>query len=180
MKKVGAVKHKLNQVRFRHLKKRLENELRRCPGNCHFNAAVKDPRSPDPVGVCMYGVGASSQWQMKPCDDRFGGEAQAAICPWFQPKKSKDQIKIDFQNELDTLSLAEIAFQYPDMAALIWVLDVDDVPAMTDEDVHPPTDILPHALVPTHFGPRQDYASAPTEDLKASPWWVRLLGLGSW
>jgi hypothetical protein len=184
VKSAGAIKHKLNQVRFRHMKKRIEAELRRAPGNCTFNAVVQPPTSPDGevrnghgfgVGLCLYGAGDPSTWKPTFCDERVDGGARAKDCGLFCPRKSKDRVKEEFRRELDGMTLPEVAFRYPDMAALIWVLDEEDIPEVEAdegdrEDTPPSEDETPEPVAAIAPPPQTELVPVAPE---RRPWWAR-------
>jgi len=218
VKSAGTIRHKINQIRYRHLKKRLEAELRQAPSNCQFNVVIPPPLLPTglkvngveggipaveqtPVGfaVCMHGAGDVTSWKPSFCDDQVDGGARARKCTLFCSRKTKEQVKADFAGELGGMSLAEVAYSYPDLAALIWVLDESDVPGTatdsvaTDEEpevapkppLPPPPPTEPEAAVQ-----EATVVPAPTVELPAPsvelplvvqprPWWARLLG-GVW
>lgn len=123
MKSSGAVRHKLTQVRFRHLKKKLEAGLRPTPENCKFNARGLE----NSFNFCLYGAGNPETWVATLCDVQVDGGARARSCTLFCPRRDKDQIKDEFNKDLGEMGFPEIASQYPDMAALIWVLDDEDI-----------------------------------------------------
>lgn len=116
MKSEGAIRHKIKQVRFRYLKRAIEENLARRPENCTHNSPIDGS-----VRICFaqLDVGARSGVV---CDERFDGCGRAATCPMFAAARTKDEIKAGFYRDLDTMTFPEIAYNYPDMAALLWVL----------------------------------------------------------
>lgn len=210
MKSPGAVKHKLNQVRFRYQKRRIEEELRVSPDNCAFNAKMPD----DGMSLCLDGAAEPASWKATFCDERLDGGARAKTCGRFCPRRTKEQVKQEFQRELETYTLGDVAYHYPDMAALIWVLGDEDVPAEPLPEGaatpvgSPPArqDSSPSADEVTHFAgcngdPRtcmciNDFrntgkkfatppAPVPTAEMEESRpptgWWTRFFkGLGTW
>lgn len=131
MKSRKAIEKKLVQVRFRHLKKALRTGLSRKPENCLYNAKLGKGAKPDSprVGVCMFKVSEGSG-PRGVCDECFGGQNRAADCGDFEPRQDVADIRKDFENFLSTASKGEIAFHYPDLAALLWTLG--DHPALDD------------------------------------------------
>ena len=129
MKTKKDIEKKLVQVRFRHLKKALRTGLSRKPENCAYNAKLGKGAKPDSprVGVCMFKV-AEAGGPRGVCDDCFGGQNRASDCPDFDPRQDASDIRKDFESFLDSASKGEIAFHYPDMAALLWALG--DHPAL--------------------------------------------------
>jgi hypothetical protein len=95
----------------------------------------------------MKGADAPETWEGSPCDERYGGDARAAKCPLFACARTKEMLREGFDGFLDGASLPEIADRYPDMAALMWVLNEESPPPapLTDED------------------PSEDLASPPVE-----------------
>ena len=59
---------------------------------------------------------------LRVCDDRCGGDLVARDCSYFEATKSKDDIKVAFKDFVENATLGSIAAEYPDMAALMWVL----------------------------------------------------------
>lgn len=115
----------------------------------------------------------------------------------FDARQSKADVKFEFYSELDGMSFPEIAYNYPDMAALLWVIadeglevpkpdphefDLSDAPVgsgIIAEGVseHPVTDtpdmgaVLASAAAAGAFGYRD--AELPSK----SPSWIdRILG----
>lgn len=124
MKSEGALRHKLKQVRFRHLKKRVADRLRPRPENCIHNRLLKHPLVDDPVGSCIH---PDQEEHHNLCDREWGGCEKAKACKLFETAQSKDEVKDEFREGLEASSFAEIAYIYPDMAALMWVLDEEGV-----------------------------------------------------
>ena len=118
MKTEGAIRQKLKQVRFRYLKGLIEDALARRPNNCFHNGPLEGA---DSVRVCFDQVDVPGR-KIVICDDRIGGCDRTASCAQFRPKNDKTLIKSTFYAELEEMSFPEIAFNYPDMAALLWVL----------------------------------------------------------
>jgi hypothetical protein len=141
VKTLGSVRHQLKQVSFRHLKKQLEDALRPRPANCVFNAVVAHPTliatDKGPCSLCIH----PDQEADRLCDIAWGGVEKAKGCPLFLAKQSKDEIKDEFREWLSTATLAEVAAEYPDMAALLWVLQEEapnrEVEIADDEDWQP-------------------------------------------
>jgi hypothetical protein len=60
------------------------------------------------------------------------GLDQAARCPEFHRVNTKESRKEAFIAFLKTSDVATIAVQYPDIAALLWVLDVEGPVVVSD------------------------------------------------
>lgn len=141
MKSANTIRHKLQQAIFRHRKKRLQMVLEETPSNCIHNGTILLPDGEE-VGVCRF-AWESSKWPGI-CDEQHDGLEQARICPHFTARSKKDQVKEEFREFFSTASLAEIAREYPDVAALMWVLGDEDIPTRDveipeneDWDTHP-------------------------------------------
>ena len=192
MKTVGTIKHKINQVRYRHLKRQLEAELGQEPQNCLYNAELPDHAVPassthrgapahKPLSICLYGADDPKTWRHTVCDERADEGARAKKCEMFCARRTKDEVKRDFYTDLAAMTLPEVAYQYPDMAALLWVLDASDVdipPGQDDpsDDMPEITSEEPISLSPVVATPS---ATKPT-DLGRSPemrvpWYQRWL-----
>ena len=128
MNSPGAIRHKLKQVIYRHLKRRLDQELTPAAENCVFNDTVLDPyslskdRFPVPLHVCIH-----AEVEHRVCDPRWGGAEKAKECPYYKAPLDKDEIKEEFKEFMQRAPLPEIAAEYPDVAALMWELGEDAV-----------------------------------------------------
>jgi hypothetical protein len=125
---------------------------------------------PEGLHVCLYGVQGARA--IRVCDERHGGFQQAKDCPLYDSLKQKSQIKEEFQAELEGMTIAEIAYEYPDMAALVWVLGAEDAPEAGEdaEDEFEPQAPLQRPSIPP---PSLLMVPSPKP-----PWWVRFLGGG--
>jgi hypothetical protein len=50
---------------------------------------------------------------------------KAGSCPYFECKNTKDSLKSAFVSFLRHANRAEVAERYPDLAALLWVLEME-------------------------------------------------------
>ena len=125
MKDSAAVRQKLKQVLTRHLQKQLKDVFRRRPRTCLHNRAFDLGRPGDEVGMCFYML--DNKPRGVPCDERVKGHGveQAKCCPYWEPLRGKEDVQAEFHSILDTKNLAIIAGEYPDVAALMWVLGDD-------------------------------------------------------
>lgn len=163
MKSTGAIKHKINQIRYRHLKKRLSRDLRCTSGNCAHNLTVGEAED----GPAICGLGRQDPtWRPTFCDARLDNGARAQGCPHFKLKVDKHQVKSDFVQELQEMSLAEIAYLYPDLAALLWVLEDPNLDHSEEGVESPQSDPTPLASMVI--------MDDDTEQVPM-PWWVRLV-----
>jgi hypothetical protein len=119
----------MKQARFRHIKRELESLLQRKPKNCANNVQVRIGDSSG--GVCRLDLLA--------CDDLRGDRAQK--CEVFKHSHGKEDVKKSLQDFFDNRSIPDIAIRYPDVAALLWVLDgesfEEDIPPAGREDYFP-------------------------------------------
>jgi len=126
MKNGSAVKHQLQQVVFRHVKKQLRENFRKAPETCSCNTVFDTPGGGH-VGVCLCIPEGETLPRKVICDSCvLDGPEQALNCPWWAPLRSKEMIKQDFRQLLAQEDRGHIAARYPDIAALLWVLDTDE------------------------------------------------------
>lgn len=125
----GQIKHKLAQVRFRHLKREIRNGLSRKSSNCQFNGTIDLPGR-ESVGVCLYKAEDPAVWNGGACDESISD--RATKCHLFQCLNTKDLIRDEFDSFLEKADRARIAQRYPDMAALLWVLDLEKADVLSD------------------------------------------------
>ena len=127
MKTEGQIKQKVKQVVFRHRKAYIRHGLARHPGNCFFNRRVHLPvhmTNRVVLHICGY---CSDTPNNVVCDATMGGDRQAAECPYFEARKTADQLKDEFNEKLGVdggppREIGYIAKEYPDVAALLWVM----------------------------------------------------------
>lgn len=135
MKSEAAVRRKLRQVLFRHLKQELALRLQKKPQTCRHNGKPKTLSVPR---LCLLGASHASSWQGKVCDEDHGGAEIARACPFWVPLQTKEEIKEEFRT-LVTRNRAQVAARFPDAAALMWVLEEDFGPDLGAED--PPEEV---------------------------------------
>lgn len=136
MKSESETRQKLKQVLYRHQKRKLKANFKKVPGTCLHNVDV-ELETDLFVGACMYPLEGSPRGVI--CDPRVAGNAQALKCGLWEPLRDKEEIKVEFQELFeDTTDLGLIAAQYPDVAALLWVLGEgttsDEEPEEDDPD----------------------------------------------
>ena len=176
MRSRKEIQKKLAQVRYRHLKKLTRTGLSRRPCNCVYNVTLGDggkPKEPA-VGVCTYKV-LEGRNPDGICDEKFGGNARAGGCPVFEANKTADEIKEEFDSFLAEASFGEIAYHFPDMAALLWVLQKtpEEQTAVPEGEI---LEVIAEGLKPS-TDPLREYP--PLEDLLARddnhPYYLELL-----
>jgi hypothetical protein len=140
VKSEGEVRQKLKQVLFRHQKSLLKANFKKRPETCAHNALVELDKDSD-IGLCMFQYPKAVEPRGLPCDERIGGVEQARKCELWEPIQSKDEIKAEFQVLFeDTAELAPIAAEYPDAAALLWVLGNGEMDEKTTAEEDLPDD----------------------------------------
>ena len=114
---ISKVKQKLKQVKFRHLKTYLSENLKADPRNCTHNEITTSDKGE--VGVCAY---EGSKLYGSVCDVFFGRD-RSKDCGLFCPKRSKEELKKEFYEFIDNSEIGLVAKEFPDVTALIWVLN---------------------------------------------------------
>lgn len=122
MRSQGNIRQQLKQVIYRHLQRRLRSNFKQRPDTCRHNRQI-------PLGeesyVSLCGIlSPSGEPRNVPCDSRIPGcDAMARVCPLWEPTSSKEEVKASFYALLHSGDRGLIAAEYPDIAALMWVLD---------------------------------------------------------
>lgn len=135
MRKRAQVKQQLKQVTYRHLQKLLRDNFKQRPDTCCFNREViLDEDSRSSVFLCSV-TSPSGQPRNVVCDSRVGGCAEMAReCPLWAPLKTKQLVKDQFNEVIQSGNRGLIASEYPDIAALLWVLDDPEGDAVPSEE----------------------------------------------
>lgn len=120
MRREPSVQHKLKQVLYRHLQKRLRANFRTVPTACRHNREVGDSN----VGVCVFKSDGRPRGTL--CDARYEGIPVAKNCPWFEPRQTAEEIKTEFRVIFEEPHRGLLGVAFPDVAALLWVLDPED------------------------------------------------------
>lgn len=129
MRSEGQIRHKLKQVTFRHLQREIRTSLSCRPENCAHNRAVRLPAGE--VRFCDIHVDEDGLHQV--CDESHNGLTQARDCQDFDCANTKENVQADFKLFLQTSEVGAIAARYPDIAALMWVLNGEMVEVPEDE-----------------------------------------------
>lgn len=130
MRPRSQVRQQLRQVTFRHLQKQLRDNFKQKPSTCKHNREIL--LNDGSVRVCGH-LNPEGHPRHVVCDARVAGcKEMARSCPLWAPLKTKEEIKETFGLLLQS-DRGEIAAKYPDIAALLWVLDSEeDVPSSED------------------------------------------------
>jgi hypothetical protein len=138
MRNEGEIRQKLKQVLFRHRSRLLKANFKKLPETCDHNAVI-DLGDQVHIRMCVYPVEDGPRAVL--CDERLAGLKQARKCDLWEPVRTKDEIKTEFQEMFkDTSDLGPVAAEYPDAAALLWVLGEGVIPEeVPEEPEEPPT-----------------------------------------
>lgn len=117
MRTEGQTRQQLKQVLFRHLQRELRQNFRRVPEACQYNKH-RYVGGEQALGVCCL-----DPKQLLICDPKLGGDAVAQNCLKWQALRTKEQIKSEFRSLVSSGDRGRIATRYPDVAAMLWVLD---------------------------------------------------------
>lgn len=127
MRTDGQIRHKLKQLIFRHRKKFVEKGLSQKPPNCKHNGVVRLPvhtANRASIHVCLFKE--DETWNNRVCDSSMGGDKQAQECPHYEGCHTPESLKADFAHKMglgdNQTSSGELAKEYPDLIALMWVL----------------------------------------------------------
>lgn len=169
MKTEGQVKQKVKQVIFRHRKAFVQRGLARHPENCTYNEKVRLPvhmANRATLRVCGYCPDGSTPNNVV-CDASMGGERQAAECPYFEARRSADALKDEFNRRLgldgSAVEIGYIAKEYPDVAALMWVMGPGKNANRDEPAPEPQGNIL------AFFGDAEEPADLPDRPLVEEP-----------
>lgn len=130
----SKVQHRLKQLIFRHLQKRLRANFRQGSATCRHNV----PYDLDENGDTWIGRCGLVQPDGTPrgviCDGRIDLDTVAKGCPFWAPVQTKEEIRAEFEAVVRNPDLGVVASEYPDIAALRWVLsdpaeETDDLPS---------------------------------------------------
>jgi len=142
MRAEGQVRHKLAQVLYRHLQKRVRDNFKRTHAGCRFNGQPRPlaegavplqgygrtlPTDIEPYRVCLYALTAgqdTKDWYGCCCDPRLNPD-QPQRCEFWQARNTKAEIKAAFIASLQR-PRGEVAAEYPDAVALLWVLGEEE------------------------------------------------------
>lgn len=126
MRTDGEVRQKLKQVVFRHLKKRLKNAFKQAPDTCLHNATLEPvDRHEEAPGIqaCVFTTDGVPRGVV--CDFRYDNGARARGCGLWEPRTDREAVKEEYNELLSSEDRGLVAAAYPDLAALMWVLDED-------------------------------------------------------
>jgi hypothetical protein len=128
MKSQSQIKQQLKQAIYRHRKRYIKSGLSRVPENCKHHGEVRLPvvqGGASKMGVCQY-VDENGQRTDLVCDEGWCSHNPAHKCPNFSVKNDPETLKSDFAEQFvldDPEQIGRLARIYPDVVALMWVLD---------------------------------------------------------
>lgn len=110
MRTSGQIAQRLKQIRFRYIKRELNNLLQPSPDNCQNHVVVET----------LYGKMGVCKLDQKTCDKTL--EDRSKSCGSLSLKYDEETIKSSLRTFFDTSGLEEIAIRFPEIALLKWVL----------------------------------------------------------
>lgn len=131
MQNESQIRQKFKQAAFRHRKRLLEESLEVCSANCQFSCRPvlgNGLPASDLPRICTYVDDRLDNTGLI-CDDLVG--VKASECPYYAPLVNSEAVKESFKN-LMSGPRGDLAREYPDLAALSWVLD--ESPEIPDEE----------------------------------------------
>ncbi len=122
MRSQAQIRRQLKQVTFRHLKRQLRALFKQRPDTCQHN---RDVALDEDTHVQLCGVlDGQGRPRNVPCDSRIPGcNEMARECPLWHPLRTKAEVKAAFHGVVQSDDRGVVASEYPDIAALMWVLD---------------------------------------------------------
>lgn len=133
MKPESKIRQKLKQAKFRHSKKYISTHMKQKCYNCVYNKPLTLKEGSEVVRVCMYGY--PDDWNNVICDEEL--EDHSKDCAFFKTLTA-EELKDEFDTFLKTSPLDLIGSQYPDLAALLWVLDQEGLEEVESDAVELP------------------------------------------
>jgi len=130
VKTESEIRQKLKQVLYRYRQKRLKDLFKKTSFGCRHHAVVPLSETAE-VGVCGYRENGLARSVL--CDARFHDDEQAHGCPFWDSRQTKEDVKAEFKALLASKKLGPIAANFPDAAALMWVLEVSPEPGSLPE-----------------------------------------------
>lgn len=125
MQSESKIRHRLKLLRFRYMEKEMRKAESRKPCNCRFNSSTRIPGSKDTVlRVCAFTE--DDKLRGMACDERYSGDQVVAKCPYFEPIRSAESARDEFNEFWDNAPASEFASKYPDAMALLWTLEEQD------------------------------------------------------
>ncbi len=135
MRGESEVRQRLKQVLFRHRKKLLDRNFKRRPFTCVHNTTLT--LDGVEIGICGFdGEGGPTGCV---CDTRHRGGAQARECSFWSALRTPEEIKVEFQDFIQTADRGEVALEYPDVVALMWVVGDENTLFPLDQEDAPVT-----------------------------------------
>jgi hypothetical protein len=118
MKDADEIQNKLEQLKSEHLQLRIKRRTDPHPRNCRHN--YKHEEDGESIRLCMLGADNPHEWGGRICDNQETAES----CPFFEPRQSEDEIRKEFQSDLQDPEAVNEDMR--DVSALRWVLNEDE------------------------------------------------------
>jgi hypothetical protein len=116
------IKEKLKQLKYQHLKKKYAQNLSKLPENCKYNKEIMLPRG-NRINIC--GFDLEDNYEVDLCYKK----EHANDCNAFCPRKSKEDLYLEFNKELKDEQVRST--KYKDINILYWMmpeLEKEDIP----------------------------------------------------
>lgn len=120
MKTERNIKNKLRQVKFRHIKRILKSNFKQTPFNCSHNMELDLEDKEVVLHVCGVQPAVVCDPEVRGCME------MARNCEFFEPLYDKDELKEKFYRFLEEADYSQISAEFPDIAMLLWVLDLEE------------------------------------------------------
>lgn len=132
MRSESEIRQKLKQVLFRYRKKKIDAVFRKTPDTCRHNATLepRDGYGAGGVRACFHTVDGVPRGVV--CDIRYDNGLRARGCPLWEPRGNKEAENSRFRRILESGNMGLVAKEFPDAAALMWVLNEDSVTVEDD------------------------------------------------
>jgi hypothetical protein len=138
VKTEGEVRQKLKQVLYRHRQKRIQAVFRQAPETCTHNSTLEPRGRHDNAGgvqACVYTTDGVPRGVV--CDVRYDNGQRARNCPLWEGRTTKSEVKAEVREILESGNRGLIAKNFPDAAALMWVLDSSSPPEDGEPEPEP-------------------------------------------
>jgi hypothetical protein len=171
VKSEGQLKQKAKQIIFRHRKAYVQRGLAKRPENCSHNRKVSLPvhmANRATLSVCGYCPDDGAPNNVV-CDSTMGGDRQAGECPFFEARRTAEALKDEFNRKLGlnghAVEIGYIAKEYPDVAALLWVMG----PGKPANREAPPPEPENQGNILAFFGDFADELAEEPDDVPERP-----------
>lgn len=141
MQPKSKIQYRLKQLVFRHLQKELRANFKKSAATCRHNEPCALGGTGAWIGRCgLFQIDGKPRGTL--CDPRVDQDAVAKNCPYWESRSSKAEIRSEYEAVVKNPDLGVVASEYPDIAALRWVLsgaaeetvvgEAEDLPSSED------------------------------------------------